>query len=220
MKHNIDIKGRIVPNDYAWYFDYTGEDYTTPKMVSDVLAQASAGDEIAVYINSPGGSIDAGSEIYSMIREATADKNVKIYVTGQACSMASVIACAGYCLMAPTALMMVHCVSSGVIGNHNDMEKMAETLRAADHALVTAYVAKTGKTEEEALELMENETWFTAKEAKAIGLVDEIMFDEALPMVASSGFMLPTEEQMQEARRAIRQKLIDSVASAHDNVSC
>ena len=213
MKHRIDIKGAIVPNDYAWYYDYTDQEYTTPQMVTDVLARASAGDEIAIYINSPGGAIDAGSDMYTAIREATADKDVKIYITGQACSMASVIACAAYCLMSPTALMMVHCVSSGVVGNHNDMEKMAETLRTADQALCTAYTAKTGRSEEEFLQLLENETWLTAKEAKEIGIVDEIMFENE-QLVASAGFTLPTEEQMKEARRAMRQQIINSVTPA------
>ena len=48
--------------------------------------------------------------------------NVKIFVTGQACSAASIIAMAGHCSMTPTSLMMVHCVSTGARGNHSDME--------------------------------------------------------------------------------------------------
>ena len=105
--------------------------------------------------------------------------------------------------MAPTALMMVHCVSSGISGNHSDMEHMAEVLRTADRALCTAYTAKTGMTEAEALGMMEHETWLTAEQAKEKGLVDEIMFEEApeLPMTASAGmFKLPTKDQMDRAR--------------------
>ena len=105
--------------------------------------------------------------------------------------------------------MMVHCVSSGISGNHNDMEHMAEVLRTADRALCSAYTAKTGMTEEEALEMMENETWLTAEQAKERGLVDEIIFEskegEVLPMVASCGlFTLPTEEQMARAREMMK----------------
>ena len=112
--------------------------------------------------------------------------------------------------MSPTALMMVHCVSSGIRGNHNDMEHMAEVLRTADRALCTAYTAKTGMTEEEALEMMEQETWLTAKQAKERGLVDEIIFenkeDDNLPLVASIGglFTLPTEEQLAKAREMMK----------------
>ena len=54
---------------------------------------------------------------------------MKIYITGEACSAASVAAMAAYCEMSPTALMMVHCVSTYVEGNHNSLEHTAEVLR-------------------------------------------------------------------------------------------
>ena len=107
-------------------------------------------------------------------------------------------------------LMMVHCVSSGIRGNHSDMEHMAEVLRTADRALCTAYMAKANMTEQEALEMMEHETWLTASQAKEAGLVDEIMFEEVqeLPMTASAGlFKLPTKEQMDRARAMMGEAL-------------
>lgn len=205
-KHKIDIRGDIIPTDYKWYYDWFGMESTCTRDVTRVLDSMVAGDEVDVYINSPGGVIDVGSEIYTLLRQKAETNPVNIYITGQACSAASIIACASHCAMSPTALMMVHCVSSGISGNHNDMEHMAEVLRTADRALCRAYTAKTGMTEEEALEMMENETWLTAEQAKEHGLVDEIIFEskegEALPMVASCGlFTLPTEEQMAKARQ-------------------
>lgn len=202
-RYKIDIRGSIIPNDYKWFYDWFEEDSTCPRDVQKVLDQVVPGDDIDVYINSPGGVIDVGSEIYTLLREASETCNVKNYITGEACSAASVIACSAYCIMSPTALMMVHCVSSGVRGNHNDMEHMAEVLRTADRALCTAYTAKTGMTEQEALDMMENETWLNAPQAKERGLVDEIMFESAeeLPMTASTGmFKLPTKEQMERVR--------------------
>jgi len=203
-RHRIDIRGRIIPNDYKWFYDFFEMDSTCPRDAAEVLNRMAPGDEVDVYINSPGGVIDVGSEIYTLLRQKAETNNVTIYITGEACSAASVIACASYCIMAPTALMMVHCVSSGVEGNHNAMEHMAEVLRTADSALCTAYTAKTGMTEAEALDMMEHETWLTAEQAKERGLVDEILFEakpEALPMVASCGlFELPTAEQMERVR--------------------
>lgn len=209
-KHKIDIRGDIIPTDYKWYYDWFGMESTCTRDVTRVLDSMVAGDEVDVYINSPGGVIDVGSEIYTLLRQKTETNPVNIYITGQACSAASIIACASHCAMSPTALMMVHCVSSGISGNHNDMEHMAEVLRTADRALCTAYTAKTGMTEEEALEMMENETWLTAEQAKEHGLVDEIIFEskegEVLPLVASIGglFMLPTEEQLAKARKMMK----------------
>lgn len=211
VKHRIDIRGVMVPNDYKWYYNLFGEDCTCPRDVQNVIDAAVDGDEIEVYINSPGGVIDVGSEIYTLLHRF---KNVKIYITGEACSAASIVAMAGYCEMSPTALMMVHCVSSGVRGNHSDMEHMAETLRTADRALCTAYTAKTGMSEEEALEMMEHETWLTAQQAKERGMIDAIMFEEQkedTPLVAGPLFELPDEEKLNRARRLLKEEKSEAV---------
>lgn len=214
MKHRVDIRGVLIPNDYKWFYDWFGEESTCPKDVRDIVDAAILGDEIEVYISSPGGVIEVGSEIYTILRSAD---NVKIYITGEACSAASIIAMAGYCEMSPTALMMVHCVSSGTNGNHSDMEHMAEVLRTADRALCTAYTAKTGMTEAEILEMMEHETWLTAEQAKEQGLIDAIMFEEVennkMPMVAGPLFALPSTEQMEKARKMIRETDVENETS-------
>ena len=194
----------MIPNDYKWFYDWFEEDSTCPRDVQKVLDAVVDGDEIEVYINSPGGVIDVGSEIYTLLR---AQENVKIYITGEACSAASIVAMSGYCEMSPTALMMVHCVSSGARGNHSAMEHMAEVLRTADRALCTAYVAKTGMTEEEVLELMEHETWLTAEQARERGLIDAIMFEEqeVMPLVAGPLFALPGKEQMEKVKKMMEE---------------
>lgn len=203
----IDIRGRMIPNDYKWFYEWFEEDSTCPRDVQKVLDTLVDGDDLDVYINSPGGVIDVGSEIYALLRQVSSRCNLKIHIVGQACSAASVAAMAGYSEMAPTALMMVHCVSSGIEGNHNDMEHMAEVLRTADRAMCTAYTEKTGMTEAEALDMMEHETWLTAQQAKDRGLVDAVMFEELaeggvdIPLVAGPLFKLPTKEQMEQVKK-------------------
>ena len=68
-KHKIDIRGAIIPNDYKWIYDWWEEDSTCPRDVQKVIDAVQPGDEIEVYINSPGGVIDAGSEIYTLLRQ-------------------------------------------------------------------------------------------------------------------------------------------------------
>lgn len=202
----IDIRGVMIPNNYKWYYDWFEEDSTCPKDVQKVLDIMTDGEDLDVYINSPGGVIEVGSEIYTLLRQAGARSNLRIHVTGEACSAASVAAMAGYCEMAPTALMMVHCVStSRVSGNHNAMEHAAEMLRIADKAMCTAYTEKTGMTEAEALEMMEHETWLTAQQAKERGLIDAIMFEgeEKRPLIDGPMFRLPTKEQMERVKKMI-----------------
>lgn len=206
MKHRINIRGVMVPNDYKCYYDYFGEDCTCPADIQKVMDAFADGDEIEVYINSPGGVIDVGSEIYTLLRSRK--DNVKIYITGEACSAASIAAMSAHCEMSPTALMMVHCVSSGARGNHSDMEKMAEVLRTADKALCTAYMAKAGMSEADALAMMEHETWLTADQAKEKGLIDGIMFEDSqteTPLVAGPLFALPDDNQMEKVKSLLKQ---------------
>lgn len=204
MKHKINIRGVMIPNDYKFFYDFMGIDSTCPADVQKVLDAFQNGDEIEVYINSPGGVIDVGSEIYTLLRSNK--DNVKIYITGEACSAASIVAMAGYCEMAPTALMMVHCVSTRTAGNHNDMEHTAEMLRTADQALCTAYTAKSGLSQQEVLDMMDEETWLTAEQAKERGLIDAVMFEkeERVQLVAGPLFSLPTTEQMEKVKSMLK----------------
>ena len=85
----IDVKGTIVSSDEAWIYDWFGIENTSPKPIRDALARAR-GEPVDVYINSGGGDIFAGSEIYSELRAYKGP--VALHVTGLAASAASVIA--------------------------------------------------------------------------------------------------------------------------------
>lgn len=208
----INVYGVIIPNNYKWFYDYFEEDSTCPRDVYNAINESN-GEDIEVYINSPGGVIDAGSEIYTTLRSHKG--NMKIYIVGQACSAASIVAMAGYSEMSPTALMMVHCVSSGVRGNHSDMEHMAEVLRTADDALSNAYMAKTGMSKDEVLAMMEVETWLTAEQAKEKGLIDGIMFEKNEPIkLTASNFELPSEEQLNRVKSMMKEQNVSKDESA------
>ena len=85
MPRKINIKGVIIPNSYKWFYNWFKEDSTCPNDVQKVLDEANGGD-VECYINSPGGVIEAGSEIYTILRSYKGE--VKIYIVGQACSAA------------------------------------------------------------------------------------------------------------------------------------
>ena len=197
----VDVRGPIVPNEYKEWYEFFGEDCTVPRDIQAAVDTLPDGEGLDVYINSPGGEIASGSEIYAILR---ACNRTRIHVVGQAHSAASIVAMSGWSEMAPTALMMVHCVSTYAGGNHADMEHAAEVLRTADEALCTAYTEKSGMTKKDALAMMEHETWLTAEQAKAKGLIDQVMFEESKQsdMVAfDGGFKLPSKEQLEAVRR-------------------
>lgn len=170
----ISIRGYIVPNDDKWIYDFLGYDSVSPADIAAALQQA-AGRPVTVEINSLGGEISAGSEIYSLLRGYAGD--VEIHVLGNACSAASVVAMARRCLMAPTAMMMVHNVSTGAEGDYHVMDDASGRLQTANRALASAYMAKSGMTEKEALDMMDATTWLTAQDAVERGLVDGVLFD-------------------------------------------
>lgn len=198
----LNIYGDIVPNNDAWIYDYLEMDCTCPSRVVAALEDAK-GQPVDVYINSGGGDIFAGSEIYSAIRSYTG--KTTLHVVGLAASAASVIACAGQCLISPTAMMMVHNVTGTFGGDCHDMDKAAELLRKANSAISAAYVAKTGMTEEEALAMMDHETWITAKQAVEHKLADAIEEPAKQPtqMAASMGMAL-SDEIKQRIRNTVK----------------
>lgn len=184
----IDIKGVIVPNDDAWIYDRLEMDNTCPKKVNKLIADAN-GDVLDVFINSGGGDVLAGSEIYSALRSYTG--SVNIHVVGIAASAASVIAMAGKSDISPTAMLMVHNVSSGAHGDYHDMDKQSEVLQTANKAIAAAYCEKTAMSEYDALKMMDDETWLTADEAVKRGLIDSIATPKNLQLVADVGGILP-----------------------------
>lgn len=168
----INIRGDIVENDDKWIYDLFGMDATCPKDVTDILRAAEDNEEIEVLVNSGGGSVMAGQEIYS---ELIRNKNVTIRIQSLAGSAAGVVAMAGHSIISPVAMIMIHNVSiSGASGDYHDMQKNAEILKQMNAAMASAYVEKSGRQMEEILKLMDKETWLTANQCLEYGFVDEI----------------------------------------------
>lgn len=209
----INIKGPIVSDEDAWVYNFFGVANVCPSVVAKALEDADGAD-VDIEINSGGGSVFAGSEIYSAIRGYKG--NVNIHVVGLAASAASVIMCAGHSDISPTAQVMVHNVSSCACGDYHNMDHMSETLKKANEAIASAYVAKTGMSKEDALALMDHETWLTASDAVEKGLCDEIAgsnntnsVDFAQTLVASAGGTLPQE--VINKYQAEKQNLINEI---------
>ena len=135
---------------------------------------ASAAEPVRVFINSPGGEVGEGVAIYNALKAHK--PGCEVIVDGFALSIASAIACAGKPVKAESsATFMIHGPWTGASGDAKAMRKTAEALDKVGEALVAIYAGKTGKPADELRELLGTETWFTAEEAKAFGLVDEII---------------------------------------------
>jgi ATP-dependent Clp endopeptidase proteolytic subunit ClpP len=136
------------------------------------LASVSA-PKVKVRINSPGGSVFDGLAIYNAI--ASYPGEIECHVDGLAASAASFIALAGdKVVMAENSMLMIHNAWGVAIGNKADMRQIADVLEKIDAQLNGMYVAKTGKDAAEIQQMLDDETWLTAAEAKEMGFVDEV----------------------------------------------
>jgi ATP-dependent Clp protease, protease subunit len=171
----VFIKGPIVSNSDYVVYEWLGLDATSPKTVTKVIENAKD-EELEVEINSPGGNVFAASEIYTMLREHKELVTVKI--VGIAASAASVIAMAGKkVLMAPTAQMMIHNVSTMATGDYRSMEHTAQVLKGANDTIANAYRLKSGMSHDDLLRMMDKETWLTPQQALGYRLIDGILFE-------------------------------------------
>lgn len=199
----INIRGDIISNDDKWFYDWLEWDSTCPNDVANAIKAKPDGERLTVLINSGGGSVFAGSEIYTLLHGRD---DVDIVIQSLAGSAASVIAMANHSEISPVAMIMIHNVSMfGAAGDYHDMQKNAEILKRMNEALAAAYVEKTGKTEDEILKLMDRETWLTANQAVEMGFVDALT-ESAPVMVAGVSGMRLTDE--------IRKKVLAEKAEA------
>ena len=131
-------------------------------------------ENITLHINSPGGSV------FSAVAIANTLKNHKAKVTanidGLAASAATIITSACDVVRMPkNALFMIHNPITFAYGNNQEMQKTLEMLDKVKNSIIETYLNKT-KTDKETLsQLMDNETWMSAEEAKEHGFVDEIL---------------------------------------------
>jgi len=146
------------------------------------LKQVPADSHINLRIYSPGGSVLDGNVIFGALGRHKG--GVTTHIDGLAASMASVIALAGSPVkMASNALYMIHNVTGSAYGDSEDIRKTADLLDKVQETMVSTYAKKTKMPKAEIIALMDAETWFTAKEAKKMGFVDEITND--MKMAAS-----------------------------------
>lgn len=135
--------------------------------------RALSASHLNVHINSPGGEVYDGYAIYNAIRNYPA--TVTVHIDGLAASAASFIAMSGNkVVIAPFAEVMIHEAYTMCVGSADDMRRKADELDRVCDNIASIYTSKAGGDKEAWRELMRAETWYSADEAVAAGLADEI----------------------------------------------
>ena len=131
--------------------------------------------DIWLYINSPGGSVTAGMAIYDTMQLVS--PNVGTICMGLAASMGQFLLCAGapgkrFAL--PHARVMMHQPSGGVRGQASDIQIQAEQILYVKKLMAQRIAEHTGQPLEQVEADSERDRWFTAEEARAYGIIDEV----------------------------------------------
>ena len=132
--------------------------------------------EVHMYINSPGGVVTAGLAIYDTMQYIRPP--IQTFCIGQAASAASLLLMAGrkgdrFAL--PNARIMVHQPSASYYGQAADIARHAQEIIKLKRRLNEIYAKHTGQTVEAVEKALDRDTYMTAEEAKAFGLIDQVM---------------------------------------------
>lgn len=141
------------------------------------LESVDSKKDIQIYINSPGGSVYAGLGIYDTMQYISAD--VATICTGMAASMAAVLLCAG-ADGKRTALrhsrVMIHQPMGGAQGQASDIEITAREIQKLKRELYEIIAEHSKQPFDKVLADSDRDYWMTSEEAKAYGMIDEVLF--------------------------------------------
>jgi ATP-dependent Clp protease protease subunit len=172
-----DIYSRLL-KDRIIFIGTPIDDYVANSVVAQMLFLASedADKDISLYVNSPGGSVTAGMAIFDTMQYIK--PQVSTICVGLAASMGSFLLTAGakgkrFAL--PNSEIMIHQPLGGVRGQASDIKIHAEWILKTRHKLNTIYAERTGQPLDRIEKDTDRDNWMSAEEAKAYGLIDEVI---------------------------------------------
>ena len=186
---DMNMYGEIVetrPVDWWTGEPVSGEFIILDEFLRDLDTLAGM-DTITIHINSIGGDAFASIAIYNRLRALYAD--ITVIVDGVAMSGGSLIMCAANTVQAnPSSLIMVHQCWTYFWDrvNSDNLIAASEKLAAIDRSQAEIYMAKTGKSMDEVLEIMRGERYMTGREAMELGFVDELVDQNVDPDISVS----------------------------------
>ena len=168
----LTMRGPI--SDETWF----GDEVTPGEFRAELESDKGP---VTVLLDSPGGDVFAAAQIYNMLKNCKDEVNVRI--DSLAASAASVIAMAGKTVeISPTGYLMAHNPSMMAWGDSAEMQRAKNMLDEVKEGIINAYQMKTGLPRTQLSDMMDAETWLSAKKAVELGFADKIMFeDEGTP---------------------------------------
>lgn len=198
-----------------WTWEYT-ESETSAEYFRKALAEIPDTATVELHINSYGGSVKEGIAIYNQLKQKKC-KEIIAYVDGFAYSIASVIMqAADRRIMGLGTSLLIHNMWMVVQGNANDLRKAADDLDVLMESNRQIYMERANITEDELIELLNNETYLTPEKAVEMGFADEV--DKAAESAPDMTQQL--QKQLQHLRRemtaqkAFREEMLEFCKTA------
>ena len=176
-ERSYDIYSRLL-NDRIIFLGEEVTDVSANLIVAQLLFLESEdpGKDIHMYINSPGGSVSAGLAIYDTMQYIKCD--VSTICIGMAASMGAFLLAGGTKgkrMALPNSEIMIHQPSGGAQGQATEIQIAAEHILRTKKKLNEILAKNTGQDYEKVVEDTERDNFMSAEEAKAYGLIDEIV---------------------------------------------
>lgn len=173
----LDIPTRLLADRIVWFGEEVNN-RTANRCVRQLtyLALEDAKKPITLYLNSPGGSIVDGMAVYDTIRRSPAP--VHCIVSGMAASMGAIIlsGCAkGHRKIMKHGEVLLHQPLGGARGQATDVEISAKRILKMKEMLLKILAENCGQPYEKVAEDCDRDYWLDADEAKAYGIVDEVL---------------------------------------------
>lgn len=176
-ERSYDIYSRLL-NDRIIFLGEEVTDVSANLIVAQLLFLESEdpGKDIHMYINSPGGSVSAGLAIYDTMQYIKCD--VSTICIGMAASMGAFLLSGGTKgkrMALPNSEIMIHQPSGGAQGQATEIKIVAEQILKTKRKLNEILAANTGKSLEQIEIDTERDNYMSAEEAKAYGLIDNVI---------------------------------------------
>ena len=175
----VTLNGEVITDDSQWLYDYFEIAAFSPGVIRQALRDNPEGEELILEINSVGGSVFAGFEIYTLLRGAECPTVAEVQSLAASAASTVMSGCSRV-LVSPVAQIMLHQPAMGTHGNIEEHDRSLRMLESIQRSIVNGYVTRCGdKCTRRQLENMVNrETWLSAQEAVDIGLADGILGQE------------------------------------------
>ncbi|MDO4989304.1 MAG: Clp protease ClpP [Eubacteriales bacterium] len=193
----IMLYGEIVSDEWEWVYSLFQIPHCCPKQVREAIEQLPAGEDLILEINSPGGNVWAGFEIFGLLQACSA--HTEAHIIALAASAATTV-CSGCdtVLSSPVAQIMIHQPAVPVEDymNNEDTKRLQNFLDSVKASIINGYVVKSGgkATRRTFEKLVDQSTYMPVQDAMDLGLVDGLLDadDELQSVITAAGGVVVT----------------------------